>query len=393
MRLRRGLWVLALGSSLLAGCQKPIPASVLQLATDVKVGQPVVQDVTDYEEFTGHTEAIYSVQVTSRVTGYLTKRYFVEGSEVKKGDVLYEIDNRPYKAALDLARAYVARSQAHLRRLDADRRRASNLFQRAAIGKAEFDIVTSDFGEAQAMLNAAQAQLQEAELNFGFTTIRAEMGGQISRSLVEPGNLVRQETTLLTDIVDPKTLYVYFDLNEETLSRVRNLIETGRVSSVDGKQVRVEVGLSDEEGYSFKDALVNFSENKLDAATGTLRIRGVIENTEPLMLNPGFSVRIRPGLFVRVRLPIGSAHPTLLIPEAAVGSDQGRSFVYIVGPLDEVIYRPVEIGQKYEGLRAVVQGLSKDERIVVDGLQRVRPGSKVRPGGPDSKKGTIPAKA
>ena len=151
------------------------------------------------------------------------------------------------------------------------------------------------------------------------------------------------------------------------------------MNSIDGKQVQVEVGLSDEETYSYKKALVNFSENKLDAATGTLRIRGLIDNTEPSMVDPGFSLRVRPGLFIRVKLPIGSSHSTLLIPDNAVGSDQGRRFVYVVNPNDEVVYRPVEIGQKYDDMRAIVGGLSKDERIVVDGLQRVRPGSKVLP--------------
>ena len=153
----------------------------------------------------------------ARVTGYLEKRRFQEGSEVKKGDLLYEIDNRPYKASLDLANAYVARSEAHRRRLEADLRRSSNLFQRAAIGKAEFDIGASDCAEAAPMLKAARAQLDLATQNIDFTRIKAEMSGQIGRSLVEPGNLVRQEVTVLTDIVDTEKLYVYFDLNEEVL--------------------------------------------------------------------------------------------------------------------------------------------------------------------------------
>jgi RND family efflux transporter MFP subunit len=365
-----------------------MPASDLRLATDVKVEVelPVAREVTDYEEFTGHTEAIYSVPILSRVTGYLEKRFYHEGAEVQKGDLLYQIDNRPYKAALDLAKAYVARSEAHARRLEADHRRASNLFQRGAIGKAEFDIVTGDFAEARAMLDVARAQLDRATQDFDFTRISAPMSGQISRSLVEPGNLVRQEVTVLTDIVDTERLYVYFDLSLDDLARVRSMIQDGRVSSInttEGKQVRVEVGLSDEDGYSYKNALVNFSENKLDAATGTLRIRGVIENAERANLSPGFSVRVRPGLFARVKLPIGTPHTALLIPDEAIGSDQGRRFVYIVSPFDEVIYRPVEIGKLFEvtptlKLRAVVSGLARDERIIVDGLQKVRPGSKVK---------------
>ncbi len=353
-----------------AGCDRPIPTASFREATEVVVALPTRSEVTDFEEFTGRTDAILSVEIRSRVAGYLEKKFFDDGAEVKEGDLLYQIDDRIYKTALDTAESTVARGEAHRTRLEADYRRASNLFRRGAIGKQEFDRISGDYAEAGASLGAARAQLDTARLNFSFTKIKAPMSGQISRNLVDPGNLVRQQVTLLNDIVAADKLYVYFDLNADTLSRVKNLIQDGRIRSSDGKDVSAQVGLSDEDQFSYT-ATMNFSENKLDSATGTLRIRGIVTNPRPWILSPG--------LFVRVRLPIGKPHPTLLVAEEAVGSDQGRRFVYVVDHNDEVVYKPVEVGDLYDGKRSITQGLAPDERIVVAGLQRVRPGSKVAP--------------
>ena len=363
--------ILCLSLAILPDCGFRPPPSSPRDATEVVVDRPRVSQVTDYEEFTGHTEAIRSVQIRSRVSGYLLEKAFVEGSEVKEGDLLYVIDDRIYRTALDAAQAEVDQGFAHRSRLEADARRAAQLFRRGAIGRAEFDLVSSDFAEADASLSAARARLDAARLNLSFARIRAPMDGQISRSLVDPGNLVRQEVTPLTDIIVADRLYVYFDINGDTMSRVTGLLNDGRIHAVDGKNdVPVLVGLPDDEGFPYRGT-VNFLENKLDPATGTLRIRGVIENPRPWILSPG--------LFVEVRLPIGVPYPGLLVPEEAVGSDQGRRFVYVVDRSDEVIYRPVEIGPVFEGMRSITRGLAPDDRVIVTGLQRVRPGSKVAP--------------
>jgi len=366
-------WVVALLliAPVVVGCGSPQAGPVSREASDVVVDRPLVRDVTDYEEFTGHTDAILSVQVKSRVTGYLEKKHFQDGQEVHAGDLLYEIDDRPYKAEMDRANASVAFAEAHRNRLAHDHRRALNLFQRGVIGKQEFDLISGDFAEAEAAVSVVKAQQEAARLDLSFTKVRAPMDGQLSRTLVDPGNLIRQDDTLLTDIVAADKLYVYFDLNESTMGRVRDLIAQGRVGGVGGREVPVLVGVSDQETFPYK-GLVNFTENKLDAATGTLRLRGIIDNPGPRVLSPG--------LFVRVRLPIGAPHPTVLVANRAVGSDQGRMFVYVVDRNEEVEYRPVEVGPIYEGdMRAITKGLASDERIIVENLERIRPGTKVSP--------------
>ena len=354
------------------GCEQARTATVPRERTEVVIGSPTVREVTDYEEFTGHTDAILSVQIRARVTGYLEKKDFEDGQEVHEGDILYEIDDRPYRATLERAEATVAQGEAHRARLEADYRRAANLFERAAIGKQEFDLISSNFAEAEAELGASKAQLDIARLNMSFTKVRAPMAGQLSRTLVDPGNLIRQDDTILNDIVSADKLYVYFDLNEQAMQRVSSLIDQGRVESGPSKEVPVLVGLSDDEEFPYK-GVVNFSENKLDAATGTLRVRGIIDNPRPWVLSPG--------LFVRVRLPIGAPHPALLVRDEAISSDQGRSFVYVVDQDDAVVYRPVELGPTFQGLREIKNGLKADERIVVDGdgVRRIRPGVKVAP--------------
>ncbi len=360
----------------IAGCEGKSRPAVIKAPTDVVIARPSVREVTDYEEFTGHTEAVLNVQVRSRVTGYLDGKFFHDGDEVKEGDLLYEIDPRTYRMAHDRAVAAVDQAQARRNRLDADHRRASNLFRRGAIGRQEFDLISGNFAEAEAAVHVALARADTARQDLDFTRIHARMGGQLGRTLVDPGNLVRRNDTVLTDIVVADRLYVYFDLDIDAISRVRGLIDEGRVGAAGGKDVPLQVGTSDETDFPYR-GLVNFSENKLDAATGTLRVRGTLDNPAPRILGPG--------LFVRVRLPVGSPHPALMVADKAVGSDQGKNFVYVVDAQDEVVYRQVEIGPAYDGtMRAIRRGLSADERVIVDGRETVRPGSRVTPQAPSA---------
>ena len=227
----------------------------------------------------------FPVEVRARVTGYLDKVLFEDGSEVKEGDVLFKIDPRPYEAALAAAEASVVQSEAHQRRLQFDHRRASNLFQRGAISREEVDRIQGDYSEAVAAVGIAQAQRDLAKLNLSFTDVRAPISGRTSRRLVDPGNLIQADSTSLTTIVSLDPIYVYFDVDERTLLRLRRLIREGRIKSRTEAEVPVLVGLSDEEGYS-RRGIINFSDNRVDPSTGTLRVRGVIAN--PKQANNNF---------------------------------------------------------------------------------------------------------
>ena len=409
--------VLVLGSScVVTGCSRHHAEIPEKEATNVIAGQATASNVVDSEEFTGRTDAILNVQIKSRVTGYLLKRNFQDGDEVHKGDVLYEIDPRPYQTAFNAAESRVKQAQAHRTRLEADFHRATNLFQKGTIGRQEFDLASSNYSEALGSLKASTAQLDTASQFLDFTKIRAPMDGQLSRTLIDPGNLILQETTILNDIVVADKLYVNFDINEESMKRVRSLIQQGRVGSENGKEVAVDVGTSvdfdryEEASKRLRDlkdqgrpateaekklprefpykGVVNFTENKLDAATGTLRVRGILDNQRPWILSPG--------LFVRVRLPIGEPHPALLIREDSIGSEQGRNFVYIIDRDNEVEYRPVELGALYGGLRVIVSGLKPNEWFIddADSIRRVRPGAKVASKKPSAKEeaGKLPTK-
>ena len=364
-----------------AGCERVQPKLAAPRPPVVVVSRPVTDYVTDNEDFTGRTEAVYSVNITARVSGYLDKVHFKDGDEVKEGDLLFEIDPRPYKAEMNRTESVLAQSEAHLKRLDADFRRASNLFSRGNISREEIDRASGDRSEAEAAVGVSRASFDLAKLNMAFTRITAPISGRLSRRLVDPGNLVKADETALTSIVSLDPLYVYFDIDERTLLRLRRLIGEGKIPSRTEAEVPVYGGLSDEDGFPHK-GIINFSDNKVDPGTGTLRVRASLNNPKPRVLSPG--------LFMRVRLPVGSPHKSVLVAEQALGTDQGRKFVYVVNDKNEVVYRPVQVGRLLEGKRVINEGLSTGERVVVSGLQRVRPGAKVDPKDEDLGK---PAKA
>jgi len=386
---RRAAFLLVLASgSLVAGCDGPKP-QIVETRSPVVVVSPAITDyVTDFEDFTGRTDAVYSVDVRARVTGYLEKVHFKDGDEVKEKDLLFEIDPRPYDAELARAEATILQGQAHLNRLDADFRRAKNLFARGNISREEMDKFAGDRAEAEASVGIVLAARDLAKLNVEFTKIRAPISGRLSRRLRDPGNLVNADDTILTSIVSLDPMYVYFDIDERTLLKIRRLIREGRVKTRQEAEVPVLVGLSDEEGFPHRGT-INFSDNKVDPSTGTLRARGIIENPK---LRGTSSRVLSPGLFTRVRLPIGGAHKETLIPEDAIATDQGRKYLYIVkdeakkpakgakggGGIDHVVVdRTVTLGPSHGGLRVIQSGLKANELVVVRGHQRVRPGTKV----------------
>jgi RND family efflux transporter MFP subunit len=372
-RWRLGVWgwVAVVGLALLVsgGCTKqPAPTPSVK-PPDVVVARPLVRTVTDYEDFTGRTEAYRTIEVRARVSGYLNKVNFVEGSEVKKGEVLFEIDPRLFEAQLQRANAVLNQAQAHLRRLDQDLDRATSLLPRNAISREEYDKIAGDRSEAAAAVSVARASVETAKLNLAYTKVVAPISGRISRRLLDPGNLIKADETVLTSIVSDDPIYAYFDIDERTLLRLRRMVRQTQAIFVRKQNVPVMLGLSDEEGFPHVGK-IDFSDNRLDPMTGTLRVRGVFDNPQHLL---------SPGLFVRIRLPIGHPYEAILIAEQALGTDQGQKFVYVVNEQNEVEYRRVQVGSVFDGLRVITEGLSKDERVIISGLQRARAGLVVEP--------------
>jgi RND family efflux transporter MFP subunit len=345
-----------------------------QPALEVLVSLPTVKEVNDYEDFTGRTEAVASVEVRARVTGYLDKVLFKEGSSVKEGERLFEIDPRTYGADLKRTEAVLQQAEAHVKRLQLDYHRAAGLLPTRAISQEDFDKIAGDRDEAAAAVRIAEAARDLAKLNLDFTKVTAPLSGRISRQLVDPGNMVKADETALTTIVSQDPVYAYFDSDERTTLRVRRLIRAGKMKSSRETEMPVLVGLVDEVDADGAPQFphtgtIDFVDNRVDAMTGTLRLRGVVPNPDNLL---------SPGLFVRVRVPIGEPHPAVLVPEQALGSDQGQKFVYVVNDQSEAEYRRVTVGLLQGSLRVIDDGLKAGERVVVSGLQRVRPGVKVQ---------------
>lgn len=348
----------------------------------VKVSQVIQQQVTDYEDFTGRTDAVESVEIRAQVTGYLDKILFEPGSEVKKDQKLFKIDPRSYQAELDRAEGQVAMNQAKLERLTLDYNRIRPLVGKGAVSKEDFDKVSGDRREAEAAVKAAKANLESFKLNLDFTDVLSPINGRIGRNLVSVGNLISQNQTLLATVVSQDPMFAYFDMDERTMLHIATLIRQGKIKVTPGHEdIPIFLALSNETGYPHKGT-VDFVNNQIDSSTGTIQIRGRFDN--PLDSN-GHRL-LTPGLFVRLRLPIGDPQPALLVSEAAIASDQEQKLVYVVktqiapGRPDENIVerRPVVLGLRYEGLQ-VVKGLQPGDRVVVSHLQLMTAGRKITP--------------
>jgi RND family efflux transporter MFP subunit len=352
-----------------AGCGKaPAPVEKGKLP-EVMVATPVERMVLDSEEFTGRTDAKRNVTIRARVSGYLQKVCFKEGSDVKEGDVLFEIDPRTYQADFDRADALVRQSEANLKTLQANFSRGAAMVARSAIGQEEYDKIIGDRDAMAAQVKLAIAQRDTARLNLEWTKVVSPLTGRISRQLIDPGNLVKADDTALTNIVSLDPIYVYFDVDERTLLTVRRLIQQRKANSYRQSTLPVFLGLSDEEGFPHEGA-INFADNQVDPMTGTLRVRGEFPNPNNLL---------SPGLFARIRLPIGTPHKATLVAERALGTEQGQRYLFVVNDKDEIDYRKVRLGPLQGGLRVIEEGLAMGERVVVNGLQRVRKGAKVEP--------------
>ncbi|HEY0571520.1 MAG TPA: efflux RND transporter periplasmic adaptor subunit [Enterovirga sp.] len=332
----------------------------------VTTAKPVVKDVVESSEFTGRFEATDSVDIRARVSGYLERVAFQDGSAVKKGDLLFVIDRRPYKAALDQSQATQVSAQARLQFAQADLERAESLRRTGNIAEQLVDQRRQAFLSARADLDNAEAALRNAQLNYDFTEIKAPMAGKIGRRLISEGNLVNANDTLLTSIVSLDPIYFYFDVDERSFLAYTRAVQAEKQAGRDGGY-GAKVGASDEKEPS-RTARLDFLDNRLDQATGTIRARAVVPNKD------GF---LTPGLFGTIRVASSTPQRGILVPDEAIATDQDRRIVWVVAEDGSVSSRVVQPGPKIDGYRLVRTGLKGDEAIVIAGIQRVRPGAKV----------------
>ena len=380
VRIKRNLSTVAMVIVLLlAGCgdsntyvEPPPP--------QVTVATPVIQDVTSYLEFTGTTAAIDHAEARARVAGVLESLHFTPGTYVEQGDLLFVIDPRQYEAELQAAEAELASARADEILAQTELARAKELYKKSA--GAESDIVKwqGQLGTARAAILRAEAKIEIAALNVEYTQVAAPISGRVGREQVDLGNLVGNgEATLLTEITRFNPMYVYFNLNERDLLRVLKLykekikrdgINTTSVY-IQEAQLPVYMGLANEEGYPH-EGVFEFAESAVDTGTGTMELRGIFANDEqpPALL---------PGLFARIRVPVASRADMLLVTERAVARDQGGAYLLVVSSENKVERRSVVTGRLIDGLIVIKEGLRKDDRVVVEGVQRARPGRMVAP--------------
>ncbi|CAN5709766.1 efflux RND transporter periplasmic adaptor subunit [soil metagenome] len=354
-----------------AGAAGPGPGGAASAPPpSVTVVHPVARRVIEWDEYTGRLEAAETVEVRARVSGFIAKADFVEGGLVKAGDLLFEIDARPFEAEL-------AKAEAAIERTEAAKAYAEDAFRRNEIGVAnkgvaqlELENARRQLREAEASIASAKADAQVSRLNLEWTKVTAPIAGRISRKYVTPGNLInggQGAATLLTTITSVDPIHAYLDVDERSVLKYQKLsLEKKRVSARD-TPIAIFLGLSNENGFPH-EGIIDFVDNKIDIQTGTLRGRGVFANPT------GF---FTPGMFVRLRVPGSGAYDTLLVPEAAIGSDQDQRFVTVVGADGTVARRPVTLGTRFNLLRAIESGVTVDDRVVITGVQRAFPGAKV----------------
>jgi len=331
-------------------------------AMEVDVATVVSKTITDYQNYSGRLEAVDKVEIRPLVPGTIVAVHFADGALVKKGDPLFTIDPRPYVAQVDQAAAQLAAAQARNGYTSTDAARAERLLADNAIAKRDYDEKQNASHEAAANLKAAQAALETAKINLTYTQIVAPVSGRVSRAEMTVGNIVSTGSSapLLTTLVSVSPIYASFDVDEQTY--LRYLSRDSRAS------VPVSLGLANEDGFS-REGKVASVDNQLDTGSGTIRVRARFDNADGSLV---------PGLYARIKVGGGTPHPAVLIDDAAIGTDQDKKFVMVVDPDNHVQYREVTLGTLSEGLRVIVKGLQPGERIVVNGLQRVRPNDVVK---------------
>jgi RND family efflux transporter MFP subunit len=363
------------GLSLVTGCEQA-PAAHARKTPEVVVTTPVRGDVVDYQDFTGRLDGYRTVDIRAHVSGYIMEAPFKEGDEVHEGDLLFLIDQRPFKAALNQAEANlkVAIADRNLQAKNAVRARI--MIESKSIAREDYDAMIATDEKARATVGAMEAARDQAQLNLTYTRVIAPISGRISRRNVDPGNLVIADNTSLTTLVSDRQLYAYFDVDERTYLNLVAAVKPGQSAAMPAAlRLPVLMSLANEEDRFEHVGQVNFIDNRVNATSGTIRMRGIFDNA---------SGALKSGLFVRVRLPLSKPYSTLFVSGEALQSDQGRDYVYVVDQ-KKVVRRYLTLGQEVKvmagqearSLRAVKDGLGKDELVIIDGLQRVRAGDPV----------------
>jgi membrane fusion protein, multidrug efflux system len=341
----------------------PAVAAEAPPAPEVDVAAVAQRTITDWQSYSGRLAAVEKVDIRPQVSGTIVSVNFRDGALVKKGDTLFVIDPRPYQAAVDQAAAQLAAAQARTGYAQSDWERAQRLIGDNAIAKRDYDEKQNAAREASANLKAAQAALEAAQINLGYTRIVAPVAGRVSRAEITVGNVVSAGASAapLTTLVSVSPIYAEFDADEQTyldyISRMK-----------DGSKVPVELGLANETGYS-RSGTIESVDNRLDTSSGTIRVRARFDNADGALV---------PGLYARIKVSGSAPHPALLVDEAAIGTDQDKKYVYVVDGAGKVAYRTVQIAGQQGNLRVIVDGLKAGEQVVVNGTQRVRPGEAVR---------------
>ena len=371
-RLRLALAIVPLVAVVAAGCTRTAAQPAPQGPPQVSVATVIDREITEWDEFTGRLEPVESVDVRPRVSGYVSSVRFKEGAIVRKGDPLFQIDDRPFLAEVDRLRAELMRSRATVQRAASELQRAERLRAENAMSLEERDRRSAFAQEATAQVAAVEAALRAVELNLEFTRVVSPIAGRVSRAYVTEGNLVSSgpgEATLMTTVVSLDPIHAHFDADERIFLRYSALARSAGKADASAARLAIRMALADEEGFP-RQGRLDFLDNRLDPASGTIRGRAAFPNRDGALT---------PGLFVRLRVAGNGTNRALLVQDRAVGTDLDKKFVLIVGPEQTIQYRAVTLGPLVDGLRVVRSGLAAGDHVVVNGLQRVRPGAKVAP--------------
>jgi multidrug efflux system membrane fusion protein len=359
-----------------SGCDSEAPAAHGTKKPKVVVTTPITDRVMDYQDFTGRLDAVKTVDLRARVSGYITEAPFKEGDHVKAGELLFQIDIRPYKADLVQAEANLKLAVAEREYQMQNAERQKQMFARSAASSDDIQKATAERDKAIATVGAFEAARDKAKLYLDYTHVIAPVSGRVSRRQVDPGNLVNADNTVLTTIVTEDPMWGYFDVDERTYLNLLGQLAPGLKSWSEELSLPVLMSLATEKDFK-RIGAVNFVDNRVAATTGTVKMRGRFDNAEGTL---------KAGMFARFRLPLGSAYDAIIIPDEAIQSDQERKYVWVVNKNNEVEYRSVQLGQAIGELRVIrppekgkegKAGLSEGERIIISGMQRVRKGTQV----------------